>query len=59
MGNRDLHSHSAIGGFDNPVYAVFSTDDSKAYILSCGFECGGVAASVTVLDIASKTTPSP
>lgn len=46
---------STISGFDRPVYAVFSSDDSKAFILSCGFECGGTAAKVTVLDVASKT----
>lgn len=45
---------TTIAGFDRPVYAVFSSDDSKAYILSCGFECGGTAAKVTVLDIAGK-----
>lgn len=54
---------TTIAGFDRPVYAVFTSDDSKAFILSCGFECGGTAASVTVLDIASKTpgtsTPLP
>src|SRR5215469_9380796 len=44
-----------ISGFNRPVYAVFTNDDSKAFILSCGFQCGGTAASVTVLDIASKT----
>lgn len=46
---------TTIAGFDRPVNAVFSSDDSKAFILSCGFECGGMAAKVTVLDIASKT----
>ena len=54
---------TTISGLDRPVYAVFTSDDSKAFILSCGFECGGTAASVTVLDIASKTpgasTPLP
>jgi DNA-binding beta-propeller fold protein YncE len=44
-----------IAGFDRPVGAVFSTDDSKAYILNCGAECGGTAASVRVLDMATNT----
>jgi hypothetical protein len=45
--------------FDHPVYGIFSSDDSKAYILSCGAECGGTTASVSVLDIASgKVTGS-
>ena len=31
--------------FDRPVKAVFSSDGSTAYILSCGPECGGSSAS--------------
>lgn len=46
---------TAVSGFDRPVYGVFSSDDSKAYILSCGPECGGTTAKVTVLDMASNT----
>ena len=33
-----------------PAWGVFSTDSSKAYIMNCGPECGGTAASVTELD---------
>ena len=44
--------------FDKPVSAVFTTDGSKAYILNCGAECGGAAASVTVLDM-TTTPPTP
>ena len=46
---------TAVSGFDRPVSGVFSSDDSKAYILNCGPECGGTAAKVTVLDMASNT----
>jgi hypothetical protein len=46
---------TAVAGFDRPVAGVFSSDDSKAYILNCGPECGGTAAKVTVLDMASNT----
>jgi len=46
---------TTISGFDRPVYAVFSSDDSKAYILNCGAECGGAAAKITVLDMATNT----
>lgn len=46
---------TAVTGFDRPVSGVFSTDDSKAYILNCGPECGGTAAKVTVLDMATST----
>jgi hypothetical protein len=37
--------------FDHPVWAIFSSDDSTAYILNCGPECGGITASVTLLDV--------
>jgi hypothetical protein len=46
---------TAVSGFDRPVSGVFSTDDSKAYILNCGPECGGTTAKVTVLDMATNT----
>jgi hypothetical protein len=38
-----------IGGpgiFDRPVAAFFSSDNSTAYIVSCGAECGGTQAGV-------------
>lgn len=38
--------------FDRPVKAVFSSDGSTAYILSCGPECGGSTASVSQVPIA-------
>lgn len=44
-----------IAGFDRPVDAVFSSDDSKAYILNCGAECGGTNASVTVLNTSDNS----
>ena len=40
--------------FDHPVWAIFSEDDSTAYILNCGPECGGTTASVTMLDVNSN-----
>ena len=45
---------------DHPANAVFSSDDSTAYILSCGEECGGAASSakVTVFTPSSKTLGS-
>jgi len=42
-------------GLDRPSYGVFSSDDSKAYILNCGAECGGTQASVSVLDTSALT----
>jgi len=38
--------------FDRPVKAVFSADGGTAYILNCGPECGGSAASVSLLPVA-------
>ncbi len=32
--------------FDHPVAAFFSSDDSTAYVVNCGAECGGSQASV-------------
>lgn len=36
---------------DRPIQAIFSSDNSKAYIVNCGPECGGTTASVSVLDM--------
>jgi len=44
-----------VGGFDNPVWGVFTSDDTKAYILNCGPECTGTIASVSVLDLTTNT----
>ena len=46
-------------GFDHPVNAVFSTDNSTAYILSCGPECGGTTANVSALTISSGAVGAP
>lgn len=37
--------------FDHPAWGIFSADDSVAYILNCGPECGGAVASVAILDM--------
>jgi len=50
-----MKAATEVMGFDRPIYGVFSSDDSKAFILSCGAECGGTAAHVTVLDMSSNT----
>jgi hypothetical protein len=42
---------TVVCGFDHPVWAVFSSDDTTAYVLSCGPECGGTVAGVTRLDL--------
>jgi hypothetical protein len=38
--------------FDRPTKAVFSSDGSTAYILSCGPECGGSKASISLVPVA-------
>lgn len=56
---------TSIPGFDRPVSAVFSSDDSTAYVLNCGPECGGTLltskASVASLSIGTQaiTTGPP
>ena len=46
---------TSVGGFDHPVWAYFSSDDSTAYVLNCGAECGGTQASVQTLDLTTNT----
>ena len=48
-----------VTGLDHPVYGVFSSDDSKAYILNCGAECGGTQASVVTVDMSSLAVSQP
>jgi hypothetical protein len=48
-----------ITGLDHPVYGVFSSDDSKAYILNCGAECGGTQASIVTVDMSSLAVSQP
>lgn len=37
--------------FDRPIKALFSADGSTAYVLSCGPECNGSKASISVVPI--------
>ena len=46
---------TAVPGFSRPVAAFFSADDSKAYVVNCGPECGGTQAGVTELVMATAT----
>jgi len=48
-----------VDGFDRPVTAFFSGDDSTAYVVNCGMECGGVLASIEKLDLTNATTCVP
>lgn len=44
-----------VSGFDHPILGFFSSDNTQAWILNCGPQCGGVQASVQVLDLVHGT----
>jgi hypothetical protein len=46
------------GIFDRPVSAYFTSDDSTAYVVNCGPECGGTQASVQKVDLTTNP-PTP
>jgi hypothetical protein len=48
-----------IPGFDHPASGVFNVNGTQAFILNCGPECGGTAASVTPLTLATNTLGTP
>ncbi|PYX42577.1 MAG: hypothetical protein DMG81_01435, partial [Acidobacteria bacterium] len=54
---------TTVSGFDRPIFGFFSSDNTQAWILNCGPECGGTQASVQVLDLVHNTagpaTPVP
>jgi hypothetical protein len=50
---------TVISGFDRPVFGFFSSDNTQAWILNCGPECGGQQASVQVLDLVNGTVGPP
>ncbi len=45
--------------FDRPVAAFFTSDDTTAYVVNCGAECGGTQASIQTLDLTSNTAGPP
>lgn len=50
----------AVSGFDRPVWAVFNSNGSTAYVFNCGFECGGASnASIVPLDMGTQTAGAP
>ena len=49
---------TTVSGFDHPVAAFFSSDDTSAYVLNCGPECGGTQASIQPVDL-TTTPPTP
>jgi hypothetical protein len=51
-------SGSGLTAFDHPVWAFFNSDDTTAYVVNCGAECGGKQASVQKLDL-TTSPPTP
>ena len=50
----------AVSGFDRPVWGVFSTDGTTAYIFNCGRECGGSSnASIVPLNMGTLVPGTP
>jgi hypothetical protein len=47
-----------LGGFDRPVAAFFSSDDTTVYVVNCGAECGGNTASVQQFNLTTNTLGS-
>ncbi|HKM48442.1 MAG TPA: hypothetical protein VJX69_12690 [Terriglobales bacterium] len=47
---------SLVSGFDHPVAAFFTSDDTTAYVVNCGAECGGTQASIQTLDLTNNTS---
>jgi hypothetical protein len=50
---------TTVAGFDRPVFGFFSSDNTQAWILNCGPECGGAQASVQSLDLVQNTAGPP
>lgn len=46
---------TVVTGFDRPVSAFFTSNDSSAFVVNCGAECGGAQASVQVIDLTTNT----
>jgi hypothetical protein len=53
VGIVNLNAVTYFSGFDRPVAAFFSSDDSSAIVLNCGAECGGVQASLQQVNVAT------
>lgn len=45
------------GTFDQPVWAVFSSDGSTAYVMNCGPECGGAAVKAGIVTVDMTQNP--
>jgi hypothetical protein len=57
--NTNVPVTVSVGGFDRPVYGIFNSDGSEAYILNCGAQCMGTQASVQILNLTTMTAGTP
>ena len=55
IGIPNTNPVATINGFDRPIWALFSPDDTTAYVLNCGPECGGTQASIQKVDLTLTT----
>jgi DNA-binding beta-propeller fold protein YncE len=46
-----VHALITLAGFDKPVWAVFSSDGSTAYVMNSGPERGGLMAGIVAIDM--------
>jgi len=46
----------SLSGQDQPVFGVFNAGETRAFILNCGAECSGTAASVMLIDFSGAPT---
>lgn len=56
-GNTQPYVEAVSAVWDHPVFAVASTDNSSAYVLNCGSECGGTQASIVQVTFPTSTNP--
>jgi hypothetical protein len=54
--SNTLRAITDVAHLDQPITAVFGSSDTQAFILNCGPECGGTAASVVSVDFSTATT---
>jgi hypothetical protein len=59
IGIPNVSAVTPVAGFDRPVAAFFSSDDTTAYVVNCGAECGGTQASIQTLDLTTNTAGPP
>jgi hypothetical protein len=57
-GNTQPYQEVVSPVFDHPIFAIVTADNSTAYVVNCGPECGGTQASIVKIDM-SNAAPNP